>query len=173
MLLTTFLHLSCVYVCVGVGVGVDVGVDVGVGVGVDVGVGVGGDALLCKLCVTYPWRHRWHRQVKSRSKLKIVTTWSVFIALRGNKYCQYLWLTWHLYYIQISVSVCVWKIVRGRKSKPFSRIFKIHVLHMIASIWLQIWKLDVELCIMKPWYFHHDDIFSHGVTLNIALYIHV
>ena len=51
---------------------------------------------------------------------------------------------------QVLVWISVWKIVRGRKSKPFSGIFKIHVLHMIASIWLQIWKLKANC--------DHDDI---------------
>ena len=49
--------------------------------------------------------------------------------------CASLWHT------QISVSVSVWKITRGRKSKPFQGLFKIHVLYMIAIIALQMWKL--------------------------------
>ena len=36
-------------------------------------------------------------------------------------------------------------MVRGRKWKPLSGVFKIHVIHMIAWTWLQIWKLDGKL----------------------------
>ena len=60
-----------------------------------------------------------------------------------------------------------------RKSKPFSGIFKSHVLHMMTSISLQIRKVDGKLCQMKPfwplWHYH----WRHSVTTSIALYFHV
>ena len=62
-------------------------------------------------------------------------------------------------------------IMISHKSELFSALFKIHALHMIASIWLQVWKLDGKLCRMKTlWsWWHHQ--WRHSVTLNIAVYI--
>ena len=110
---------------------------------------------------------------KSRSNIKIAIAWSIFIVQRGNKYCHKLWLTWHLFNTQISGSASIWKIIRGRNSKPFSGIFKIHVFCMVGSISRQIWKLHGEFCKMKPFWLWWQLQLRHSVTLNSVLYIHV
>ena len=111
---------------------------------------------------------------KIRSNVRIAITWTVFNVQpgHGHKYCHDLWLNGHL----LKHSSFGFSFVRGRKSKPFSGFFKIHDLHMIPSIWLQIWNLEGKLCKMKPfgpsvtshrdWIFISRDsevIFSHSV----------
>ena len=83
---------------------------------------------------------------KNRSNLKITIARSVFLYILSQFVAQ--WTS--SYNTQVSVSFSVWKIASGRKSKPFSGIFKIHVLYMIALIGLWIWKLHYKLCKMKP-----------------------
>ena len=46
---------------------------------------------------------------------------------------------------QVSISVFVWKMVRGWKSKSSPRIFKTHGMNMIDLIWLQIRYISGKL----------------------------
>ena len=108
---------------------------------------------------------------KNRSNLKIAITCSV-VSYSVETNIVIICGSWDIFLTHSSFGFgSVWKIVRGPKPKPFSGIFEIHVLHMIASIWLQMWKLDDKLCKMKPiwprWY--HQ--WRHSVISNIAFCI--
>ena len=109
---------------------------------------------------------------KIRSNPKIPTTWSVFFIVQRGTNIVIICGSWDilLMYLSFGFSFGL-KIIRGWKSKSFPGISKIHILHMIASISLQIWQLGGKLCKMKPFWpwWHHQ--WRHNVTLHIALYI--
>ena len=101
---------------------------------------------------------------KALSGLKNAITWSVFITQRGNKYLHNLWLMSHLSNtLMFRFRFQFKRAPEVQKMKLFSGISKIHVFHMIASVWLPTWKVDDKLC--NQW--------RYCFTLNITLCIHV
>ena len=96
---------------------------------------------------------------ESMSDFENAITRSGFILHPENKYWHNLWFRGHLP-DSLDIQYQFWKIVWCQKSKSFSGIFKIHVVYIIPSVWLQIWKLDGKLC--NP--------LIILTTLNIALY---
>ena len=66
--------------------------------------------------------------------------------------------------------VLVWKIMRCRKWKPFSRIFKIHDLYKTASISPLMCKLACKLDKAKPIWPRWRHQWRHSTSFNIVLY---